>query len=142
MAADSTARRRVDAELGREIEGSPWHSVALSRRARLALFEGRLDDARTYTEGSLRISPSVTGENARLGVIALAQGRPADALEAFRREQRLAPDTPGLDFHMGQAWRRLGDMPRAHAAFTRAIERDTTNREARDSLEALGAAQR
>jgi predicted Zn-dependent protease len=70
-------------------------------------------------------------------MIALAEGRPRDALEEFRRERRLVTSAAGLDLRIGQAYAALGDYGQARAHLLRELERDPTNAETRAALEAL-----
>jgi predicted Zn-dependent protease len=70
-------------------------------------------------------------------LIALAQGRPRDALRWFESERRANPEARGIDTQIGQAWSRLGDRTRARAAYLRELRRHPDNREARDSLAVL-----
>jgi hypothetical protein len=136
---DSTVRRGVEDELLRQTRESPYGSQALSLLARAAFVERRLADARRYTEAALRAEPLMPGEHERLGLIALAERRPGDALAEFRRERRLVTDGEVLDLRFGQAYAALGDAPRAREHLIRALQRDPGNAEAREALAGVGA---
>jgi hypothetical protein len=137
--ADSSIRHGVEAELLRATGESPYHSQASSLLARMAWVERRLGDARRHTEAALRVDPLTPGEHERLGMIALAEGRPAEALEELRRERRLRTSGAGLDVRFGQAYAALGDTRRARRHLLRALERDPADTEARAALAGLGA---
>jgi predicted Zn-dependent protease len=81
------------------------------------------------------------GEHERLGMIALAQGRAADALAAFRRERELVLSPAGLDLRFGQAYAAMGDLGRARTHLLRELKRDPGNAEARATLAGLGVRQ-
>ncbi len=136
--ADPALRRGIEAELLRQTRGSPYNSQAFSLLARAAYYEKRLADARRYTALGLAAEPLMPGEHERLGLIALAEGRPRDALAEFRRERRLVTTPAGLDLRFGQAYAALGDVHRARAHLLRELKRDPGNAEARAALAGLG----
>jgi tetratricopeptide (TPR) repeat protein len=135
---DSTVRHGIDQELLRETRESPYNSQAFSLLGRAAFHEHRLADARTYTSAALAADPLMPGEHERLGEIALEEGRPAEALEEFRRERRLVMSPAGLDLRMGQAYAAMGDLKNARAHLMKELARDPGNVEARRVLDALG----
>jgi hypothetical protein len=135
--ADSVVRRGVEEELLRQTRESPYGSQAFSLLARAAFVERRLADARRYTEAALRIEPLTPGEHERLGLIALAQLRPDDALAEFRRERRLLTSGAGLEVRFGQAYAALGDTRRARGHLLRALDHDPADAEARAALASL-----
>jgi hypothetical protein len=138
--SDSTVRRGVEEELLRQTRESPYNSQAFSLLARAALTERRLADARRYTSVAIAVEPLMPGEHERLGLIALAEGRPAEALEEFRRERRLLTSDAGIDVRFGQAYAALGDVSRARTYLLRELKRDPGNAEARAALAGLGRA--
>jgi tetratricopeptide (TPR) repeat protein len=131
---DSVRRRRIVAELRREISGSPHHAQALGRLGSLALATGDLATARRYLKETLRVNPRAARGHERLGLIALAEGRPQDALREFDAEHRLHGPFAREDFQRGRAWQLLGDSRRARRHYARELRRDAGNRAARDSL--------
>jgi tetratricopeptide (TPR) repeat protein len=137
--ADSALRRPVIAELEREASGSRWNATASSALADLALFEGRLADARESLLRVLEVMPRAIGTHGRLGRVALAQGRPREALRESERERTVSGPRPATLLGIANAWRRLGESDRARAWYQRTLAHDPGNQEARDSLATLGA---
>lgn len=138
MEADTALRAAVDAELLRQTRESPYNSRAFNLLARAAYVQRRWSDARRYTEAALKAEPLMPGEHERLGLIALIEGRPHDALAEFRRERRLVTSGAGLEVRYGQAYAALGDTPRARRHLMRALQHDPTDAEARAALKGLG----
>ena len=56
-----------------------------------------------------------------LGELALAHGRPADAVRFLEEADRIAPDTPRLAIALGRAYQRAGNPAKARAALRRAL---------------------
>ncbi|TMQ72501.1 MAG: hypothetical protein E6K80_02650 [Candidatus Eisenbacteria bacterium] len=135
--SDSAACNRLVAELERATRESPRNSQTRSLLASVALLRGDLAQARDQLTLALAANPLTPRAHDRLGIIRLRQGNPRAALIEFRAERRLNGPLPGLDFRMGQAYRRLGDRDAAARAFRRELERDAGNREAADSLAAV-----
>jgi len=136
---DSAVRREMYAELLREARDSPYHAQASSLLARAAYYEKRFPDARRYTDEAIASDPLMPGEHERLGLIALAEGRPQEALAEFRRERHLVTTPAGLDLRLAQAYAALGDVRRARDHLERELKRDPGNAEARQALEGLGS---
>ena len=137
--ANSAVRRGVEEELLRQTRESPYHSQAYSLLARAAFTEGRYPDARRYTLAAIAAEPLTPGEHERLGLIALAEGSPSEALAEFRRERGLVTTDAGLDLRFGQAYAALGDRERARKHLLRELKRDPANAAARAALAGLGA---
>jgi len=136
---DSLLRRRAERELWREVAGSPYHAEALGLLANIALFEGRWDDARRQLEEALRIESLTLSAREKLGLIALQQGRPREALRWFEQERRVLGYRGGIDLRRGQVAQALGDLKRARSLYQREVERAPDNQEARDLLESVTA---
>jgi len=134
---DLPLRRRLERELWREVAGSPWHSEALGQLANIAMLESRWDDGRRELTEALRVQPLALGAREKLGMIALAQGRPREALRWFEQERRALGYRNGLDLRRGQVAEAEGDLPRALAFYRAELRRDSGNEEARDSVESL-----
>lgn len=137
MTADTSLAARVEAELRARAAASPWNARDLALLADIALAGGRPAEARELVGRALTVSPTLMRGHERLGLVALAEGRPRDAIAEFERERRLYPRTPGNAMHEGQAWRRLGDLGRAREAYRRELRLDPGNAEANDSLAAV-----
>lgn len=137
--ADSALRRPIISELEREASGSRWNATASSALADLALFEGRLADARASSLRVLEVTPRAIGTHGRLGRVALAEGRPRDALREYDRERTVSGPRPSTLLGIANAWRRLGESDRARVWYQRTLARDPGSQEARDSLAILAA---
>jgi tetratricopeptide (TPR) repeat protein len=137
---DSVLRRRVRAELEREIRGSPWHAHAASLLANVALIEQRPEEASGLLHEALRVNPLTPKAWERLGLIALDANRPREALGLFEKERRVQGRSVSLAIMTASAWRALGDSGRARTAWREALRFDPANQTARDSLAALGGA--
>ena len=135
--ADSARGARVRAELIREASGSRWNSLALGMLGSLELALGDRAAARAHLSGALRANPRAPRAHERLGVVALAEGRPADARRELETERRLNGLLPAAEFQMARAWQALGDLDRARRHYGYAVARDPGNTAARDSLARL-----
>jgi tetratricopeptide (TPR) repeat protein len=135
--ADSALRAGVEAELERQIAASPRNATSRAQLGNLLLLDGRTAAAREQLERALGVDPAAPQVWARLGTISLGASDPARALREFRRERALNGPSSALDFRMGQAWQRLGDLAKARAAYRSAFLRDGGNRAAMDSLQSL-----
>ena len=107
--------------------------------ANIAIFEGRWDDARQQLEEVLRIESLTPSAREKLGIIALQQGRPREALRWFEQERSVLGYRSAIDLRRGQVAQALGDLRRARACYQREIERAPDSQEARDSLESVTA---
>jgi hypothetical protein len=136
---DSLLRRRAERELQREVAGSPYHTDALGLLANIAMFEGRWDDARRQLEEVLRIESRTPTAREKLGIIALQQGRPREALRWFEQERSVLGYQGGIDLRRGQVAQALGDLERARACYQRQVRRTPGSQEARDSLASVTA---
>jgi tetratricopeptide (TPR) repeat protein len=111
--------------------------MALVRLGSLAMLDGDHAQAREALERAIAIDARTPRGHERLGLLALAQNRPQDALREFRRGRRLTGWFRGYDLRTGQAWQMLGDRRRALGAYRREAARDPGNQEARDSVQAM-----
>jgi tetratricopeptide (TPR) repeat protein len=136
---DSTMRARVAGELEREARESKYNSLALTRLGSTAIVEGDLARARRDLERALVANSRAPRAREWLGVVAMEQGRPRDALPLFDEEHRLNQWVSGYDLRRGQAWQRIGDLAKARASYERELKRDPGNQEARDSLASVEA---
>jgi hypothetical protein len=135
---DSVARVTVIAQLEREAESSPYHSLALGRLGSLELAIGDLAHAEGHLRGALAVDPQAPRAHERLGWVALASGRARDAVAEFETERRSNRAFPRDELALGRAWQALGDLDRARRHYQREVDRDPGNAEARDSLSAVG----
>ncbi len=85
----------------------------------------------------VRLKPLLPEVHDMLGIVALTQGRPRDALRELDLERRLHDAPPGIFYRIGLAWQAVGDLGRARAAYRRELARDPGHGAARDSLAGL-----
>jgi len=135
---DPVRRARIVAELEREAASSPYHSQALGRLGSLELVLGDLTKAERHLRDALATDPRAARAHERLGRIALALGRPRDALAEFDTERRLNGAFPAEELLRGRAFQALRDHRRARDHYRRQLALDPGNAEARDSLAASG----
>jgi hypothetical protein len=134
---DPGLRARAEAELARQAAGSPHNAMASSVLANLEMMDGRLDEAETRLRHALEVDPELPRGHERLGMIALAAGRPRDAAQELERALGDRPITPGLHVALGRALRQLGRLPQAREQYRAELRRDPGYAEAIDSLRAL-----
>lgn len=135
--ADPALRPAIVAEIQRSMNDSPEHAEALALLSNLAMLEGRWADARAVLRRALAIRPMLPRAHERLGLVALSEGHPDEALREFHTEWRLMGWSHGLDLREGEVWEARGDLHRAHDAYARELVRSPADPEARDSLESL-----
>jgi len=135
--SDPVRRAAMVAELEREAGGSPYHAQALGRLGSLDLATGDLASAERHLRGALAADPTTARAHERLGLVALALGRPRDALDELQRERRLHGAFPSEQLALGKVWQALGDRERARAHYRRQLELDPGSVEASDSLVSL-----
>jgi len=133
-ARDTVLRARVKAELQRAGAASPWHATAMSLLANVALQDGRYDEGSALLNRALAIMPGLKRAHERLGLIALEQGRSADAVREFQREREQQPLASNIAVLVGRARQQAGDFRRARDAYRDAARLDPGDREAADSL--------
>jgi len=96
-----------------------------------------LADMLNVVAGSDPADPTTARAHERLGLVALALGRPRDALDELQRERRLHGAFPSEQLALGKVWQALGDRERARAHYRRQLELDPGSVEASDSLVSL-----
>jgi tetratricopeptide (TPR) repeat protein len=138
MVEDSTVAAAAHAELLRQVSSSRWNAAAASLLAREALGAGRRDEARRWTEHAIAVAPLMPGEHERLGDLALAEGRAAEALAEFQRERHLRISDEGLETRFGDAHAALGNRGQARRWYERALRHDPTDPRAQAGLTKLG----
>jgi tetratricopeptide (TPR) repeat protein len=84
----------------------------------------RLDEAKGLYRQTLALQPGHAKALSNLGVIALDQGRPVDAVAWYRRAIELQPDLSAAHSNLGIALQTLGRREEALACYRRAIELD------------------
>jgi len=135
--SDTALAPLLERELRREVAGSRDHAQALGVLATAAANAGRVEEAQREYEEVLTIAPATGGTREILGMIALSQGRPDDALRWFEAERRLRGNDKGLALRRGQVAEARGDLERARSLYEQELRRDPASREARSALRAV-----
>jgi len=134
---DSVLRADFAAELRREVDASPYNAYAHSALANLDMIDFRWAEARADLARAAAGDPSIPWLHERMAVIALREGRPADAVRFLEDEHRVEPRDAGVLVKLGGAYRVLGQWDRAQRAYRRALELDPGDPQARAELGAL-----
>jgi tetratricopeptide (TPR) repeat protein len=134
---DPALRARARVELARQSATSQFDAMASSVRATLDLMDGRLDEAETHLRRALAVDRDLPRAHERLGMVALAGGRPADAARELTLAAAEKPVPPGVHFMLAQAWARLGERAKVRDAYRAELRLDPANVAAGDSLRAL-----
>lgn len=95
---------------------------------------GRLDAAAVAYDDVLRRAPSSAPAWSMKGVLALQQGRPADAVPLLERALELDATQPGFHLNLGNALRALARHDEAIAAYRRALALDERMAPAHNNL--------
>ncbi len=98
--------------------------IAARERGRLALGQGRLDEARAALEGVLAESPEDEVSLGMLGIVALHQQRYAEAEATFRRILQRRAVSPALLYNLAIATHHLGRRLEAAELLREAITLD------------------
>jgi tetratricopeptide (TPR) repeat protein len=133
-ATDTALRARFAAELRRQIASSPFSAYAHSALASLAMFESDWAEARIHLERAAAGDPAIPWLRERMAVVALEQGRPADAVRELEAERAAHPRDARLHARLGDAYRAAGDRERARRAYRRALQLDPGDDGARTGL--------
>jgi hypothetical protein len=136
---DSFARAITRSELERQIGASPRNARALSLLANIESMDRRYDEARACLERAVRTDPTISSAHRRLGLIALIQHRPADAVRELERARKEGAADLSLYQALGSAYKADGDVRKARKYYELVIERSPANTAARDSLRRLEA---
>jgi Flp pilus assembly protein TadD len=107
--------------------------------ATLLLMGGRLGEAETRLRQALAVDPELPRAHERLGMIALADGRPRDAVRELERALDERPVPPGVRFNLGRAWERLGEPAKARVQFRAELKHQPGHAGALEALRALDA---
>lgn len=85
---------------------------------------GNLVEARRGFEGVVTLDPGFAAAHRELGMIALAQNRPAEAIESLGRAAALEPGWGDVHNSLGSALLQAGRLAEAVAILERAVELD------------------
>lgn len=100
---DTMLRQLTRMELVRQIQASPCNARAHSMLANIDIASGDFNAAQRELREALRQDPLTFAAHERLGMMALAAGRPRDAVQEFKTEKRLTGGTTELPKRLAQA---------------------------------------
>lgn len=86
----------------------------------------RFDIAEKAYEATLELDPEYPGAYMNIGVNYARRGLLRDAIEAYRKEEALSPNS-NLYLELGRAYAKLGEADSAKIAYERAIALDSSN---------------
>jgi predicted TPR repeat methyltransferase len=95
---------------------------------------GRLEAAAAAYDEILRLTPDSAPAWSMKGVLALQQGRPADAVPLLERAIELDASPPGFHLNLGNALRGVARLDDAIAAYRRALALDASMAPAHNNL--------
>ncbi|NOX53366.1 MAG: tetratricopeptide repeat protein, partial [Planctomycetes bacterium] len=116
----------------------PRKGTALDLLYRHYLDAGKLDELVAHYERRVREEPKDAGAQIILGLICERRGRFQQALEAFGRAAKLAPDDYYPDYAAAQLLVRLHQDEQAIAAFQRALGKKPERNDLIQTLKTLG----
>jgi tetratricopeptide (TPR) repeat protein len=105
-----------------KVDGSIMNHIL---RAELLLSMQRNDEATEELLKARAMTPGLSEEAAievGLGTIAMRRERISDAIPHFKRVAEISPDSPGIWFNLGFAYRLLGNFDEAEAGYKRALQ--------------------
>jgi tetratricopeptide (TPR) repeat protein len=105
--------------------------------AELRLAANRLEEAEQLIRQALELDSTRAERWGELGSIQMNRSEPRAALESFQQAAQRNPDLPGIQFHIGRAYRALGEPENARLAYEEAIRRNPSDTEAHNNLAAL-----
>jgi tetratricopeptide (TPR) repeat protein len=105
--------------------------------AELRLRANRLEEAEQLIRQALELDSTRAERWGELGSIQMSRNEPRAALESFQQAAQRNPDLPGIQFHIGRAYRALGEAENARLAYEEAIRRNPSDTEAYNNLAAL-----
>jgi tetratricopeptide (TPR) repeat protein len=108
--------------VGKRIAGKQSPDDQAVAQAKAAIERGQLDEAERLARMVLARKPSHRGALHAVGVVLLAQKRPADALTVLEAAARDNGD-PVIETHLGMALRQAGRLREAQACLERAVAR-------------------
>jgi len=118
----SVARREFDLYLN-ETRDQPG---GLYRVAQDLFNRGKLQEAVDLVRKAVKWDPLSPVFPDGLGFMLSAQGRPAEAAQAFEQAAKLAPGEAHFAFNAALAWSEAGEMARSESMLGEALRRDRT----------------
>lgn len=92
-----------------------------------ALLAGDLDRAQELLTVATRVAPRFEKAVNNLGVVLARGGRPAEALEVYRRALQIVPDDSTILTNMVRAYQQLGRTGEANDLLSKIEDQNTTN---------------
>jgi tetratricopeptide (TPR) repeat protein len=105
--------------------------------AELRLRARRLEEAEQLIRRALELDDTRAERWGQLGSIQMNRNEARAALESFQKAAQRNPDLVGIQFHLGRAYRALGETENARLAYEESIRRNPTDTEAINNLAAL-----
>jgi len=109
---------------------NPEYHVALARLLQLSAEGEILDQTIRLYEAAVRLSPRRADYWAELGGAYELAGRPEDVQGAYERAQQLFPNSPEINWSLGNYYIRAGKLPQALQAFRKTLLGDPGKRRA------------
>jgi tetratricopeptide (TPR) repeat protein len=100
------------------------NSAILWQEAKAALDQGRFVEARQLLSRAVQISPKDPALWFSLGLACSQLNQVGDAIDAFEKTRRLAPDKADVDFNLGLLYWRSGDVGKAKEAYRAGLALD------------------
>jgi Flp pilus assembly protein TadD len=139
-ADDPALQAPLRTDLERAVRESRQNATAHFLLASLDLAGERLPAARAHLLAALAVDPTLPQAHERLGLIALHEKRPQEAIDELERERAQNPATPGIDVGLGMAYLQLGAWEQARRSFESALAKDPGNAIARAWIDSLARA--
>lgn len=102
----------------------PDWAIVHSKLGTLYAATGQNDLAVKHLEAVARCDPDDASGLSMLGWMAYIQGRPADAVEAYRQAEQIEPFDAKINYHWGLSLLKLGRWPQAADRFRRTVAID------------------
>jgi protein O-GlcNAc transferase len=107
--------------VARAVSEIPPAIEALLKEGRAHHQAMRLADAERFYRAALRLDPAEPTTLCFLGMVAGQSGKPLAAIELFERALQRDPNNADLHHNIGETYRHLGEIRKAHEAFRCAI---------------------
>lgn len=129
---------RAEKELQRArayVPDNPETNFALGN---LRLAQGKRAEAKVLYETTLRLNPKHKGALNNLGLLALEENQPAEAVEYLQRALEQDPQEGKTFYLLAQAQLAAGDIQNARLSIGRALEREPDRAEYRQLRDEIG----
>jgi tetratricopeptide (TPR) repeat protein len=123
-------------EAERLLADAPEAPLVLAVSGRVALLQGRLDEARSLFERSLDLEPNPDAYGG-LGAVYFVQGDASRAVTHLQKAVEMSPEDPDLRFNLGNAFMQAGELLRAEQAYRTSIRLDPRAADAEANLGVL-----